>query len=64
MALRDTKSNTYSPNSSRILISDRRNRLSDDAIEAVECLKSWGKASLLDTGELDCVGAMLEGLQK
>ena len=41
-----------------------RNRLSDEAIEVVECLMSWGKALLLDTGELDCVGAMLEGLQK
>ena len=64
MALRDTRSNTCSSNSSRILISDRRNRLSADAIEAVECLKSWAKASLLATGELDCVGARLEGLQK
>ncbi|KAF8534856.1 hypothetical protein BDD12DRAFT_858315, partial [Trichophaea hybrida] len=28
--------------SSKILISDRRNTLGDSAIQAVECLKSWG----------------------
>ena len=28
--------------SSKILISDRRNKLGDSVIQAVECLKSWG----------------------
>jgi hypothetical protein len=30
--------------SSKLLISDRRNRLGDDVICAVECMKSWEKA--------------------
>ena len=30
--------------STKLLISDRRNRLGDDVIEAIECLKSWSLA--------------------
>ena len=33
--------------SAKLLISDRRARLGDDVIEAVECLKSWAKAGFL-----------------
>jgi hypothetical protein len=33
--------------SSKILITDRRNRLGDNVIAAVECLKSWEKIGLI-----------------
>jgi len=34
-------------NSAKLLISDLRNRLGDDIIEAAECLKSWVKQGLI-----------------
>lgn len=33
--------------SAKLLISDRRNKLGADVIEAAECLKSWESASLV-----------------
>jgi len=33
--------------SAKLLISDLRNRLGDDIIEAAECLKSWVKQGLI-----------------
>ena len=36
--------------STKLLISDRRNHLGDDIIEAVECLKSWSMAGFRFAG--------------
>ena len=52
--------------STGLLITDRRNRLKNDVVEAVECLKSWaseGPASLLLFKDIDQVRAMLEELE-
>jgi len=37
----------YLFSSAKLLISDLRNRLGDDIIEAAECLKSWVKQGLI-----------------
>ena len=49
--------------SGKLLITDRRNRLGDEVIEALECMKSWRKAGLLDEPELDAVEVMLRDLE-
>jgi len=40
----------YSTQSTKLLLSDRRNRLGDDIIEASECLKSWAQESFIYGG--------------
>jgi len=50
--------------SSRILISDRRNRLGDSVIAAVECLKSWERAGLAQVDEVREVDELLKALEK
>jgi hypothetical protein len=50
--------------SSKILISDRRNRLGDTVIQAVECLKSWEKAGLIKMEEVHQVQELLVALEK
>ena len=49
-------------NSGKSLITDQRNRLADDVIEAIECLKSWRKAGLIDEAELEGVEIMMKDL--
>ena len=49
-------------NSGKSLITDQRNRLADDIIEAIECLKSWRKAGLIEEAELEGVEIMLKDL--
>jgi hypothetical protein len=38
--------------SSNLTISDRRNRINIDTVEATECLKSWRKLKSFSTEEL------------
>lgn len=38
-------------NSAKLLITDRRNRLKEDIIEASECYKAWRKCGLIDARE-------------
>jgi hypothetical protein len=38
--------------------------MSDEVIEAMECLKSWRKAGLLDEGEVQTVEQMLKDLEE
>jgi hypothetical protein len=47
------KANT---NSAKLLITDRRNRLKQDIIEASECYNSWRKCGLVDSALLDITG--------
>lgn len=52
--------------STGLLITDRRNRLKDDIVEAVECMKSWasdGPASLLLFNDVEQGRTMLEELE-
>ena len=51
-------------NSGKTLITDCRNRLGDDVIKAIECLKSWRKAGLQDEKELDAVELMMKDLDE
>ncbi|KAH0604073.1 uncharacterized protein H6S33_007104 [Morchella sextelata] len=44
--------------SSKLLISDRRNRLGDDIIEASECLKSWAAEGLVLSEEVSDISQM------
>jgi len=50
--------------SSKILLSDRRNRLGDDVIAAVECLKSWSKEGLVEALEIENLQLMLTALER
>jgi hypothetical protein len=50
--------------SSKILISDRKNKLGDSVIQAVECLKSWEKAGLVKAEEICQVQELLIALEK
>jgi len=52
--------------STGLLITDRRNRLREDIIEAVECLKSWHKegAGIVMFKELDQPQDMLTQLEQ
>lgn len=50
--------------SGRNLITDRRSRLSDTVIEAIECLKAWRKSDLLNETELQNVDRMLHNLEE
>ncbi|KAF8535206.1 hypothetical protein BDD12DRAFT_893573 [Trichophaea hybrida] len=50
--------------SSKILISDRRNKLGDSDIQAVECLTSWPKAGLVKAEEICQVQELLVALEK
>jgi len=52
--------------STGLLITDRRNRLKEDIIEAVECLKSWQKegAGIVMFKELDQLQDMLAQLEQ
>jgi hypothetical protein len=46
------------------LLSDRRNRLGDDVIAAVECLKSWSKEGLKEAPEIENLQLMLTALER
>jgi len=50
--------------SSKLLLSDRRNRLGDDVIEACECLKAWQKEGFLLSKEVEEMEEMLKGLEE
>ena len=50
--------------SSRILLSDRRNRLGDDVIEACECLKAWERVGFILNQEVEDMEQMLQGLEE
>jgi hypothetical protein len=50
--------------SSKLLISDRRNHLGDDVICAVECLKSWEKAGIVESNEVKKLEEMLRALER
>lgn len=50
--------------SSKLLISDRRNCVGDDIIEACECLKAWQKEGFLHSEEVEDMEVMLQGLQE
>ena len=52
--------------STKILISERRNRLGDDIIEASECLKAWQKEQLTPTHHQDIrkMDEMLDDLEE
>jgi len=49
--------------SGKNLITDRRARLSDEVIEAIECMKSWRKAKLIPEARLAEVEVMVEDLE-
>ena len=49
--------------SGKNLITDRRARLSDEVIEAIECMKSWRKAKLIPEERLGEVETMVEDLE-
>jgi len=49
--------------SSKILITDRRNRLGDNVIGAVDCLKLWEKTGLIQTDEISEVTCLLQVLE-
>jgi len=46
--------------SSKLLLSDRRNREGDDIIEACECLKAWEQEGFLISSEILAVETMLQ----
>ena len=50
--------------SSKLLLSDRRNRLGDDIIEACECLKTWEREGFLISSEILAVETMLLDLEE
>ena len=49
--------------SGKNLITDRRGRLGDEVIEAIECMKSWRKAGLISEKSLLEVEGMLRDLE-
>ncbi|PUU75813.1 hypothetical protein B9Z19DRAFT_1130740 [Tuber borchii] len=49
---------------SKILLSDSRNRLGDDVIEACECLKAWEREGFLIDKEIMAVETMLNDLEE
>ena len=50
--------------SSKLLLSDRRNRLGDDIIEACECLKAWEREGFLISSEILAMETMLLDLEE
>ena len=50
--------------SSGLLISDRRNRLGDDVIEACECLKAWQRDGFLLSQEVQDIEELLQWLEE
>jgi len=50
--------------SSKLLISDCRNRLRDDGICAAECMKSWEKAGIMESNEVSKLEEMLPALER
>jgi len=50
--------------SSKLLISDCRNCLGDAVISAVECLKSWERAGLIEMKVIQQVEVILVALEK
>lgn len=50
--------------SGKMLITDQRNQLADEVIEAIECLKSWRKAGLIDEAELEGVEIMMKDIDE
>jgi hypothetical protein len=50
--------------SSKLLISDCRNSLGDDVICAVECMKSWEKAGVVESNEVRKLEEMLRALER
>jgi len=50
--------------STGLMVTDRRNRLKEDIIEAAECMKSWqAGGGLVGFEEIDQVHSMLEQLE-
>ena len=49
--------------SSKLLLSDRRNRLGDDVIEACECLKAWQREGFLLSQDVEDMERMLGDLE-
>jgi len=49
---------------SKLLLSDQRNRLGDDIIEACECLKAWEQEGFLISSEILAVETMLQDLEE
>jgi hypothetical protein len=49
---------------SKLLISDHPNRLRDDIICAVECMKSWEKAGIMQSSEVRKLEEMLRALEQ
>ena len=50
--------------STRLMVTDRRNRLKEDIIEAAECMKSWqADGGLVGFEEVEQVQSMLEQLE-
>ena len=52
------------PSSSKLLLSDRRNSLGDDIIEACECLKAWEREGFLISSKILAVETMLLDLEE
>jgi hypothetical protein len=50
--------------SSKLLISDHRNRLGDDVNSAVECMKSWEKAGIVQSNEVRKLEETLRALER
>lgn len=50
--------------SSKLLLSDRRNRLGDDVIEACECMKAWQKDGFLLSQDVNNMERMLADLEQ
>ena len=49
-------------NTGKSLITNERNRLADDVIDAIECLKSWWKAGPIDEAKLEGVEIIMKDL--
>jgi hypothetical protein len=49
--------------STKLLLSDRRNRLGDNIIEACECMKAWEKEGFLKSGDTQQMEDMLNELE-
>jgi hypothetical protein len=50
--------------SSKLLISDHRNRLGDDLICMVECMKSWENSGIMESSEVRKLEEMLRALER
>ena len=50
--------------SSKLLLSDQRNRLGDEIIEACECLKAWERDGFLLSQDVADIETALQGLEE